>query len=419
MNLFYVAVSLVIFDINSAYEQLNILENKIIDYYAGRHSQILIGQDKMPFIVYASDKNGAIGIVHCEDQYCNDFKRIYIDTPSETPFHIANQIYMKVSPQTNYPQILYSLTTSLSNFTNTSQPYVLRFITCHNIDCSHYNKTDVSGYGNRLINNGNDFYVYFTYKTGNNGQLIPIVSYNQDPTGLFMIECGDSICLNGNSAPIAITKQSTNYNTGWYNAIYIIDTYYLFLYYNDNSYELQYTFYDYNSNKTISNMFVKNIHGAWLDVTQVTNMQIAVVYSDSVTGNYSYGLCDIQLNPTVDFICNITIIDTGLNATDPTHECNGYNMCTYPDVRFIKYFNDGNPITSYFDKTVIKLAQCDNLSCEGNTYIQTLSTGSYGYGRDSSIAWLEEQGLMYVSFLDYNGNGQDKKARLLIADVIP
>ena len=71
------------------------------------------------------------------------------------------------------------------------------------------------------------------------------------------------------------------------------------------------------------------------------------------------------------------------------------------DAQAIKNFNDGLPVTSYFDVNAVKFAQCDNLECNGEgTFIQELSSGEFGYGRDTSIAWLEEQRLMYISFLD-------------------
>ena len=56
----------------------------------------------------------------------------------------------------------------------------------------------------------------------------------------------------------------------------------------------------------------------------------------------------------------------------------------------------------------VKLAQCSDLQCYSR-----LSSGEFGHGRDKSVVWLEEQGLMYISILDYDKTGQNKKARVV------
>lgn len=405
-----------------SYHELNVLFNIIIDDYGGRHSKIEIGNDGMLFVIWESDTKGAIGIAHCIDIYCKNMTKSYLDNPDTTPYigySFANQAYMRISPYTGYPQILYSLTNSSSGTI-----YYLRFATCRNYNCSKYHIINVLDHTKTpaLINNGNNFYVYFVYNTlQSNNDIKIFISYNQDPYGLYLIECMNIECddnnnIKTNNGPLPIV---TSWNsTGWYNSMYLLqESIILFMYYNNDTFTLDYTFYNYTEQVLLkSGTFVENVHGAWLSTTNITDVeepdlsmpfQVVLVYVDIVSGDYNYGWCNISND--IDG-CQITVIDT--NISDAT---NDYDLWVYPDIEIIKKFND-YPITTYFDINSLKIAQCGNDACNDNIYIQKLSQGSFGYGRDSSIEWYDKYDILYISFLDYNGNGNDKKARLLICD---
>ena len=197
--------------------------------------------------------------------------------------------------------------------------------------------------------------------------------------------------------------------------------FYLFLYYNDEKYELDYAYYDILDEYIVKyGVLADNVHGAWLKTTSLPNItnseehDIGIVYADVNSGLYEYGLCSVNIND-LNVSCSFSIIDKNISVPPSDKECNEYNLCVYPDIKYYQTFNK-YIITSYFDKNSVKFAQCNNWQCNDKPYIQTLSNGSFGYGRDTSIAWFDKYKLLYISFLDYRGDGTDKKTRLLICD---
>ena len=118
-------------------------------------------------------------------------------------------------------------------------------------------------------------------------------------------------------------------------------------------------------------------------------------------------------NDLGDIECDKMVIDQDVNITNDTTEGG-----IYPDIMIDSTFNDGLPVISYmFDVDILKVAQCNNIKCD-KPYIQQLSSGKVGYGRDSFMAWDQQNKILFVSFLDYNGSGVDKHPRLLVCKTI-
>ena len=197
----------------------------------------------------------------------------------------------------------------------------------------------------------------------------------------------------------------------------------LFVYYDNVTFSIDYSYVvDYNFDVVNYGLIQDNVHGGWISVildgnkTTITNgnqglYNLSMVYVDINTGHFEYAYCNMSVSNIneviVDIDCKSTVIDRNIGTND-------YQLWVYPEIALLKSFNKF-PVTTYFDIDAIKMIQCGNMFCD-DFYVQNLSNGSFGYGRDSYMLWYEQLNLMYVSFLDYNGNGTEKKARLLIGN---
>ena len=81
---------------------LKLLSNNIIEYNAGEYSQITIGKDNLPFMMYQSRNYGGPGVAHCQDIYCQNISHYHIDNTSNGDNSRFN--FMLMSPLTLYPQ---------------------------------------------------------------------------------------------------------------------------------------------------------------------------------------------------------------------------------------------------------------------------------------------------------------------------
>ena len=223
-----------------------------------------------------------------------------------------------------------------------------------------------------------------------------------------MIQCVDIQCINNTDQGPYIIDNRYN-STGWYNSMYYVgNNKLLFMYYNNNTFTLDYTYYHIYGQTIKHGTFISNVHGGWLSNTLTNINQIASVYVDILSGDYKYALCNISENNL-----HLQCIDNIIIDKNISDNINDYDLWVYPHIIFEPTFNP-NPITTYFDINKLMMAQCNNILCN-NTYLQQIANGSYGFGRDSSIEWYNKYNILYISFLDYNQNGTDKKLRLIIA----
>mmetsp|Transcript_83174 Transcript_83174/g.101925 ORF Transcript_83174/g.101925 Transcript_83174/m.101925 type:complete len:154 (-) Transcript_83174:613-1074(-) len=134
-----------------------------------------------------------------------------------------------------------------------------------------------------------------------------------------------------------------------------------------------------------------------------------IMYVDATNGDLKYANCSIN-KATNGFKCDKNVIDSiGVNAYGVFPEMDYYpTLNEYP---VLVYIDQSNNITS-----ALKVTQCNSLLCD-NPSITSLGSGESGYGRDSSLAWNNDDNILYVSFLDYNG-GKDKIARLLVVSAM-
>eukprot|EP01064_Diplonema_japonicum_P031547 TRINITY_DN5694_c0_g2_i1.p1 TRINITY_DN5694_c0_g2~~TRINITY_DN5694_c0_g2_i1.p1 ORF type:complete len:401 (+),score=66.45 TRINITY_DN5694_c0_g2_i1:23-1204(+) len=368
---------------------VTVFKEVTVDTFGGRHPGILIGEDKLPFMIFLSDSRGSVGVAHCEDVLCANSTIWYLDT--EMP-GAGNQNALRAYKRTGHPQFIYSL--------NATDEYRIILVTCYDTTCSNHDKTTVKSLSN--VNKDN-MYLDLEYDpyTG-----LPVISYNNDPDGLFFIQCYNSLC--NSSAEHRIDARFPY--TGWYANMEILPTdneaYILtFVYYCNTTFEVLHTTVAYNDfSKVVSQGVLETgVHGGWLS-TIITQTGIGFTFVDLSSENGSYSYCNCKREASNFTGCACSPIDNGLGQ--------GYDLWVYPDLTVLPEFSP-YPVTSYFHSTSLRFARCDSWDCSG-VEMQQLSQGGFGYGRDSKLLWDNQLQLMYLPFLDYNGNGIDKKCKLLI-----
>lgn len=122
-----------------------------------------------------------------------------------------------------------------------------------------------------------------------------------------------------------------------------------------------------------------------------------IMYTDVHNGYLKTAYCG-------DALCSrpvISIIDDSIGAKELVRG-------VFPEVAINPY--NGLPVLSYVAQPndiyknpqgTLKIAQCQKSDCS-KVLIQEIARGGFAYGRDSSIAFKDN--LVYLSFLDYNGN---------------
>ena len=398
------SVSLVSITLSS--ESLHILSNILLDEYGGKHPTAMLGYDNKLFISYISDTmdtGNGIGIIHCNDMYCDNRTQHYIDT-DESNTTRSSQLFMRISSYTKCPQILYSFWTDISK-----GQFDLRLITCYNYNCTN-NTLKIVYFS---TNTHDNVYVYFIYDYVTVQIGYPIIVYNADPSGLYLIQCQSIECSSNQiNGPYVIDNTSSNL---WYVSMTRWQDFMYFIYYDNYHHSLKYSWFNYsNWNHTVHGILMYNVYGAW-NVVTYANMeslnQFSLFYVDTVSAEYIYVNCQLTYYFDPDFIlCEQSIIDSDTNIT------NNVELYDYPDITVDSGFNDRYPLISYFYGTnMLKFAQCNNFTCK-EPYIQELSSGNYGNGRESSIQWDTKNEVMYIAYLDYDGiNGTNNKPKLLVA----
>ena len=244
--------------------------------------------------------------------------------------------------------------------------------------------------------------------------------------GLALIKCEDTECSKY-SEPTLVAKGSEN---GKYPSIITIypsntnDYYSIYVYYNEGSKDLEYTIMNMNKNTMSSGSIDKATNGndigkysfAILSVNDTTNNEfvVSVMYTDQTNGDLKYANCNISYIE-MELSCAKTVVDNiGIDA---------YGV--FPEMDIYSDFQSW-PILSYFNSTsdelgAIKFMECNDILCS-KPYIKVLASGKAGYGRDSSMAYYKgdnrNKEMLWLSFLDYNQNGDDKIARLLVIEPV-
>ena len=375
----------------SSLPSLSILSDQLVGDYSGRYTNVKVGSDGLPFIVFNNEKAGGASAVHCEDKFCTNVTHTVIDGSSNP--NNARFIIMKMNPFNKYPQLTYS------EQGKTSLDSSLKIATCLNVTCSSYTVVTLLK-GNLFTEPAYSDFVFD--KTG----LPNIIAFVQGE-GLLLLICNDLKCSSFSKRKIDSGSQN-----GKYPSIIPSSSGYAFVY-QDKSHlngDLRYTIYNTTSDKkTVGtiNKTSKNDIGRYSFAVQSGLDRLSGVYLDSTTGGWFFEYCVIGS----ELMCNLTQIDNiGVAAYGVFPEVDFYpSLSPFP---IISYFNSSSATTG-----CLKLAFCDSELCQSPD-IHVLQNGTTGYGRDSSIAYSHENNLIYVSYLFYNG-GDDKKAMLMTLKVNP
>eukprot|EP01084_Bolivina_argentea_P127078 224813_1 len=374
---------------------LKLLSNIIIEKNAGEYSQIKIGYDELPFMVYQSKNYGCPAIAHCNDILCKNITHNYIDVtgnPENARFN-----FMKMMPRSaSVPQISYSEQGNISSS--------FKFVTCNDALCDSYNLVHL--YNTTTENNLNNKpgYSAFTHYIMDI-YAIPLIVYQINGIGLKYIYCNDEPCTDYSPA----VSIATGKNNGHYPGIGIFEKYLyvIIVYYNGDEQNIEYKICD---NISCNNKITKGIidngygnYGKYQYMQIISDDSLSVIYVNETNGDLKYATCTMMVT-TMLLKCDISIVDNiGIDAYGVFPELDEYyNLNQYP---VMSYFNSISNISGS-----INFAQCNNMKCD-NAVTQTLASGLSGYGRDSSIAYSNST--VYVSFLNYNGGGQ-KISQLLV-----
>ena len=367
-------------------------------------------------MVYNDEQYGCAKTAHCEDIYCKNITSLCIDPTSND--NNARFIFMKMHPFTKLPILTYTEQTNNNS--------TLKYVSCLTPICDKYNLTQLYSPNNTLSDDIKISESSFDFNKLNNNYSF--ISFGVENQGLFVIECLNDDC-SSNKGPLKITEDATAGSTP------SVAIYYYYNYVNFNSFDAFNTFYDksgylgfsiYNAEYGLFEFGPiddEKANGNGDDVgsynfmiqTPANNNTYSygvmwnIMYVDNTNGTLKYANCSIDAK-TNNMKCNFNILDViGVNA---------YGV--FPEMNYYQTFNQNGPMMSYIDQSnnitsKLKILQCNSMLCDDGN-IQELVRGQSGYGRDSSIAWSNENQLLYVSFLDYNGGGHDKIARMLVVN---
>ena len=377
-------------------ETLRVVSNIELASYSGRYTNVKIGQDGLPFVAFNDEKTGGVLGVHCSDVLCTNSTKVAIDSSGNADN--ARFIFMRMSPSTGFPLLSYS--------EQTKDPLLssLKFVACNDVACSNYTVTKIAKGG--LLSQ--PAYSFFTFADND----IPLITFFDENVGLKYIQCKNSHCSTFHES----LTIASGISTGKYPSVQYVGTGLFFSYYEAESKR-----YAYSSCKTIACERGDITHGniasdsgkdlGKYSYTIQNRVGISTMFLENKSGDLYYANCSV---PGVggDLPCSSVVVDNiGADA---------YGV--FPEMDLYYGFSEF-PMFSYFNSTsdsegALKIALCTSLDCTQPS-IQTLASGTAGYGRDSSIAYLKQSSqtdagpLLYVSYLFYNG-GDDKKAMLMI-----
>lgn len=400
-----------------AFSHVALLSNTLIAKDAGRYTQVKIGiNDSLPFMAFNDEKKGGVGVAHCTDPLCNHIQMGIVDRTGSP--NSARFIFMRMNPATTFAQMTYADQSSDSSL------WSIKFLSCLDLLCTNYNLTYLY---NSTTKENLPSYSSFTYGGANGRWHFPVVTFCTNGTngtkerknGLFMIWCANVHCTSHDDprhiaeGKIGYPSIELSFGTTGYKAGVPI-----FVYYDEDSGTLNYTICYEPDCQSMSTGVVDSIKGNKVgkynfmrlcSPQSIMGTPLCTMYVNEDTGDLRYAVMTLNYNP-FSFTSQTTIIGNIGNTP--------YGV--FPELDFYSGLNNFQPVLSFFDTVSnisgsLKFAQCSDKNCK-TTQIDTLVSGSAGYGRDSSIAWLESHKLMYISFLDFNG-GEQKRARLLVLNV--
>eukprot|EP01084_Bolivina_argentea_P068566 124806_1 len=361
----YFILFLSVLAITNAFKTLKVLSNIQVGTDGGRYTQIKIGKDGLPLMVYNDEKYGCARAAHCEDIYCKNITSLCIDSTSNA--NNARFIFLKMHCSTGLPILTYTDQTSTNS--------TLKYVSCLTPTCNKYNLTELYSPNNTFSNNIQISQSAFDFNKLNNNYTF--ISFTVENIGLHVIECLNNDCSK-NKGPLKITEGVTG---GYFVSVSI---YYYYNYVNYNSFDAFNTFWDktgylgfsiFNAEYELFEFGAiddEQIHGNGDNVgqynfmiqTPANNNTFAysvmwnMIYVDSTNGTLKYANCSINARKN-NFQCNYNILDNiGINA---------YGV--FPEMDYYETFNKDGPIMSYIDQTnnvtsKLKILQCNNMQCD-------------------------------------------------------
>ena len=161
---------------------VNVVSNVQLESHSGRYTQVKLGIDNLPLMVYNNEDCGCVGVAHCQNVLCTNVTINHMDKTNNG--NNARFIYMRMSPITGLPQLSYAEQASSSK-----EPSILKFVSCQTVNCSLYKVSQIYDSSSTP-----PAYSMFSYDINNN----PLVTVTLDNNGIIIFFCISylSLCTN-------------------------------------------------------------------------------------------------------------------------------------------------------------------------------------------------------------------------------
>eukprot|EP00754_Rhynchopus_humris_P048655 Rhum_TRINITY_DN7927_c0_g2::Rhum_TRINITY_DN7927_c0_g2_i1::g.25231::m.25231 len=372
-------------------ECLELLANVAVNIPCmGRYTNVKLGTDGLPLMVYNNENNGCVEATHCHDLMCTAHSSVHVDPTADA--NNARFIFMRQSPHTQHPVMSYS----------SADAKELRFVACKDAACAEYGQPSV------LHNNGNlTSYSAFTFAPGG----LPLVAYTVVSEGLYYQRCADAACSSF-GVPVAIDVAPAEHgvgtppSTGKYPSVALWNaTLPMFVYYDQLSTCLSFALCTDGLDCRVVRKAVLD-QEAGHDVGRYSYMvarpdmagrAFAAMYVDETDGRLLYAYCEVDAAAAAPRCKKRVLDNVGSGA---------YGV--FPEMDFHPSLS-GGPVLTYYHSVQndtgpgqLRICLCDTWTCEDPS-VDVVASGTNGYGRDSSLAYNPATSLVYVSYLDYNG----------------
>ena len=358
---------------------------------AGRYTNVKLGRDGLPLVLYNRDRGGIVRAQHCADSACAQRTATNLSAPTSGS---AGRFIDLAMAQNGLPLAVWA------------GPYI-HLALCTTPDCA-------ASSGGRVLHQAAG--AYPSIAIGDDGR--PRVAYYLETGALQLATCADPLCCANKPSGVCVASTATlasGPGMGKYPSLAICSGGRPCAAYQD-SYAGHLMFVACADAACSSVGTPVTIDASGTQLGTYISMKVGVdgrpvmMYADERTGAIKVAACRSadcgQGAPTIS-----TIDHAGVG-------CYG----EFPELDISRL--TGFPILSYFNQTSttsggLRITQCGDADCSTAALrtSQTALTGKCGFGRDTSIAIGHDGSgapAVFVSFLDYNGGGSAKRASLAV-----
>jgi hypothetical protein len=365
---------------------------------AGRYTNVKLGADKLPLVLYNRDGGGIVRARHCGDAACSSLTAANISDQSLISPYQGDESSTGGNKGRFIDLVMAKDGSPLAVWAG---PYI-HLSWCRTPSCSKRMTT--------TLHHGQG--AYPSIAIGEDG--MPRVVYYLEAGLLQLITCTDIHCINGGYTNSLPTVLASGAGVGKYPSLGICHGGLPCVAFQDSAagHLLFVVCIDTACTRANAPVIIdasSNELGTYISMKVGVDGRPVMMYADERTGAIKVAHCGEP--DCVGGVVTLTAIDhVGVG-------CYG----EFPELDISPL--NGFPILSYFNQTNktsggLRITQCGDAACSDRTLrtSQTVLTGKCGFGRDTSIAiaGTRQAPTVYVSFLDYNGDGRAKRAGLAV-----